>query len=137
MEITIYVVLIWISAILVGTLGLVIFLGSRTLSSRAFVYSTLWVTIWVASVGLFVASRDYHASLFFSRLTYYLGTVIAASFLYFFLTYPEDKKPSNLFSWSIIILEILFGYVFLFTNKIIFDLFSINAPHPWGWTFGS
>lgn len=136
MEITIYVALIWISAILVGTLDLVIFLGSRTLSSRAFVHSILWVTIWIFSVGLFVASTDYQTALFFSRLTYYLGTVIAASFLYFFITYPEDKKPIYLFSWSLIILEILFGYVFIFTNKIIFSLFPINAPHPWGWFFG-
>lgn len=100
MEITVYAVLIWLTAILIGSLDLVIFLGSKTVSSRAFAHCILWVTVWVACVGLFVAARDQETAVFFSRLTYYLGSVIAASFLYFFFTYPEDNKPRPIIIWS-------------------------------------
>ncbi|MBU6427183.1 HAMP domain-containing histidine kinase [Patescibacteria group bacterium] len=136
-EITIYGTLIWFTSILIGSLALVVFLGSKNLSSRAFAHSILWVTIWIFCVGLFVSSRDYQSALFYSRLTYFLGSTIATAFLYFFITYPEDKKPSTLFTWSLVILQIIFCYLFLFTDKIIYSEFPISAAHPWGWRFGS
>lgn len=136
MEINLYTCLIWLAAITIGSLGLVVFLGSRNLSSRAFSFCTLWVAIWITCVGLFVGTKDIKTAIFFSRLTYYLGSVIATSFLYFFLTYPDDKRPKKIFTLFLLALQIIYLYLFLFTDKIISGLFPINAPHPWGWHFG-
>ncbi|MCX6715767.1 MAG: ATP-binding protein [Candidatus Taylorbacteria bacterium] len=136
MEITVYAVLIWITAVLIGSLGVVVFLGSKNLSSRVFAHSVLWITIWIIGVGLFIANRDENMVLF-SRLTYFLGTTIATSFLYFFITYPEDKKPSSLLGWVLIISQYLLAYIFIFTDKIIYNTFPIkNVYHIWGWSFG-
>jgi membrane protein implicated in regulation of membrane protease activity len=136
MEISIYAGIIWFVGILIFSLSLVIFLGSKVLSSRAFAHSILWVAIWVICVGLFVTVKDPVTGLFFCRLTYYLGNVIAASFIYFFLTYPEDKRPNNLLVYSLVITELILGYLYLFTDNIIRDVFPIQGIHPWGWYFG-
>lgn len=137
MEITIYPIFIWFTAVLIGSLTLVIFLGSNTISSRSFSHSILWVTIWVISVGMFVGSKDYQTAIFFSRLTYYLGTIIAASFLYFFITYPEDKKPKKVLVLSLIILELFLGYIFISTDYIISGVFLLEHIPQLGWQFGN
>lgn len=136
MQITIYAVLIWLAAILIGSLNLVIFLGSNKLSSRAFAFSIFWVTAWVAAVGFFICIRDYHNAEYAARLTYYLGSTIAASFLYFFFTFPDNKKPSKYFSFCLVILQLIFAYVFLFTDSIINTPIYITSPSEWGWHFG-
>jgi hypothetical protein len=137
MEINIYTTLVWFSAILIGSLDLVIFLGSSNPSSRAFTHSIFWVTIWITCVGLFVAtSKDYQSAIFFSRMTYFLGSTIAASFLYFFLSYPEDRKISNWIKWSILTVQIIFAYLFLFTDTIVSKLFPISGNNFLGWGFG-
>lgn len=136
MEISYFSLLIWFTSILVASLCIVIYLGSQKLSSQAFAHSILWVAIWVACVGLFVAVQNSQEAIFFSRLTYYLGSVIAASFIYFFLTYPEDKKPKKILTWSLILLELVFAYLFLFTDKIITRTFPTNIPQFLGWKFG-
>lgn len=134
MEVTIYSTLIWITAVIIGSLGVVIYIGSKRLSSRAFAYSTFWVTIWIVFVGFFVASRDHDSALFYCRFTFYLGSVIASSFLYFFLTYPEDRKPSFFIPIGLTSLQIVLGYLFLFTDKLIKDVEYIGlSSNPWAW----
>jgi signal transduction histidine kinase len=85
---------------------------------------------------MFVASKDQGVAIIFSRLTYYLGTIIGASFLYFFITYPEDKKPKNILTILLIINEILLAYIFIFTNNIINGVFPLKNLDQLGWQFG-
>lgn len=136
MEASVYAELIWITAALMGSLGAVVFFGSRNLSSRAFARSVFLVAAWIASVGLFVAARDYSIAIFYSRTTFLLGCIIAINFFYFFLVYPEDIRPPKIVSVTLITFSIILIYPFLFTNKVISGLFQIQAVHPWGWEFG-
>jgi signal transduction histidine kinase len=94
------------------------------------------VTIWISCVGFFEAVRELHTALIFARLSYYLGSVISTTFLYFFLIFPDDSEPSTAARWTLIVLEIIFAYLFLFTNTVIYDVFPISNL-MWGWKFGN
>src|SRR3989344_3599700 len=136
MEISIFSILNWFTAILISSLALVIYLGSRTYSSRAFVHCLFWVAMWISFVGVFVKTKNLDNALFYSRLTYYLGSMIAASFLYFFFTYPEDTRPNKLLLWSLIILQLASAYIYLFTDLIISRLDEANFTNFHRWSFG-
>ena len=136
MEISIFSILNWFTAILISSLALVIYLGSRTYSSRAFVHCLFWVAMWISFVGVFVNTKNLDNALFYSRLTYYLGSMIAASFLYFFFTYPEDTRPNKLLLWSLIILQLASAYIYLFTDLIISRLDEANFTNFHRWSFG-
>lgn len=136
MEITIYSSIVWFAAIMIGSLDLVIFLGSNRHSSRAFAHSILWVTIWISVMGPFISSATPETGVFFSRMTYYLGSVIAATFFYFFLSYPDDIKQKHAIAWSLFAIEVFFAYIFLCTNLIIDSVYPNNAPQPWSWNYG-
>lgn len=137
MIITVHAILIWIVAILIGSLDLVIFMGSNNLSSRAFTHSILWVVVWVTTVGFFVTTISYEKALFFSRLTFFLGTIIASSFLYFFVTYPDDARPSKTLTLLLFVIEMGFLYESLFTNNIVSNLVNGEGWRLWDWEFGN
>jgi len=118
-----------------GGLGLVIFLGSRNLSSRAFAHSVLWVTLWMVGTGFLIAATEYETAIFFSRLTYFLGTTIASAFLCFLITYPEDKCPSRALTLTLTLGQYALAYVFLLTDWVIPDMFPLRS-RGWGWEFG-
>lgn len=136
MEITSQVTLIWLTAIFTASLGLVVFIGSKNLSSRAFAYSVFLDSIWIASVGFFISSISSAEALFMGRLTYFLGGCISAAFFYFFITYPEDKRPKAYVALLLILSQIVFGYLFFFTNLMIPEVFHTQNPNVWDWSFG-
>lgn len=136
-ELNIFSLFNFFAAILIGSLGLVIFLGSHTHSSRAFVHNMFWVAAWIAGVGLLTSTTNAETSLIYSRLTYYLGSTIAAGFFYFFLTYPENKSPNKLIPWLLLVLQILLCYVFIFTDKIIYNTEITSYPNVRVWEFGT
>ena len=84
-----------------------------------------------------MATKDSAIAIYFCRVTYYLGTVIAAAFFYFFLTYPEDKRPKKYLSTLLVVIELVLGYIFIFSNLIIYGVLRVQEPHPWVWQFGS
>jgi signal transduction histidine kinase len=136
MDISIYSILIWIVAIIIGSLDLVIYLGNRQPSSRAFFFSIFWVFTWITSLGFLVGSNEIAISSFLAKTNYFIGSMIATSFLYFFLIFPHDTKPRKNIVIGLFILELVFAYLFLFTDTIINNVFQIDSPARWGWHFG-
>jgi signal transduction histidine kinase len=135
MEIEIYSILIWISAIVIISLDLVIVLGSKNLSSRIFAVFTFVAALWATSFSLHMAILNTDMAVFFVNIDLELGILISIGFYYFSLIYPDDHLPKNnsrlIFCMTFIAL--LF-YVFLFhTNFLIFGAYRIDGPTHWAW----
>ena len=137
MQIRIYVTLVWFTAILIGGLGLVVYLGGQKLSSKKFAQSLFFVTIWATIVGGFSASNTESTALIFCRLSYLFGIFSSATFLLFALTYPYDKKPAYHISNIVIFICIVFSYLLIYSDLVISDVFKIASSHPWGWHFNT
>ena len=131
-----YVISSWLTAILIASLCLVISIGSRKYSSRAFVFSLFWVTLWTIGTGFLISAPNYAISIFLNKFSYVLSSTVATSFLYFFLTYPDDKKPKLHITVSLVIIQIIIGYIILSTNLIVGGAFPLSSPAGWGWNFG-
>ena len=52
MEISIYSIADWVTAVIIGSLAIAIFLGSDRRSSKTFAFSIFWVMMWYFTVGL-------------------------------------------------------------------------------------
>jgi hypothetical protein len=128
--------IIWFSAILIGSLDIVIFIGSSKSSSRAFAYSILWVILWMICVSLYISASDTVTALILIKASYFTGSIISTSFFFFFNIYPENKKPTKLFSVTIVLIEAVLGYLILFSDKIISSTYKIGVPNNWGIVFG-
>lgn len=139
MEITIYVIMIWVTAVFIGSLAAVIYFGGDRPSSKAFAFSIFLVTIWTIVIGLFFSTHDFYQAAFYNRMTYLIGTAISVSFLYFILIFPEDLYPRKILLWAIVISEGIFCYLYFFTNTMIARLLptSLNLSYGWWvWQFG-
>jgi hypothetical protein len=136
MEISYYSIPIWITALLIGSIAISIYLGTEKKSSKSFAIGAGYIAFWVISVGFFISSSEYETAVILARLTYLLAIVVSIYFLRFFYTFPEDTAPPK---WMLIFqisLSILFTYLFLFTDTIITDPFPLNSAPGWGWHFG-
>ena len=136
MDVTIYALLIWITAILIASLDLVIFIGSKNLSSRVFGILILITAIWVASQGFLVSTPNSSIADWLIRFQSALGIIIAIGFYHFSTIYPNDKKP-NL--WEIrlsLLLIVVFIYLFHFTSYLNTGVYEIGGNGRWAWTFG-
>ncbi len=136
MEVGIHSILIWVVAIIIASLGLVIYVGSKEYSSRVFVVCVVFVTMWITGVGLLLSVNDHQFALFIARANYYLGNLIAISFLYFFLVFPDNTKTSYRIRLLLLISQIILLYVFIFTDKIIENVEHVNYTAHWIWTYG-
>jgi signal transduction histidine kinase len=136
MEISLHVTIIWLTAILIFSLGLVIYLGSNKLSSRAFAYCMFFVTLWMTAVGLNYAAHQFILLEISSRVSYFLGSTVAASFLYFFFAFPEDNRPKKILTLGLIIQQAIFFYLFLFTDTIIYNPTFAASQTSLSWQFG-
>ena len=136
-NISIYSKFIWLIAFVALGLALLTFLTTKRLSSRAFSISLFFACIWMVGVGLLISTKNIGLADFLSRFNYFEGTLIAASFLYFFLVFPNDKKPNNNMVRALILLELLFFYLYFFTNSLIYGSSIFNSPSVWKWNFGN
>lgn len=136
-ELDIYPILVWLTAILIGSIDIVVFFGSSRRSSRSFALSIMWVTLWIAASGVFISAISYELASAALRIMYFLGISISIWFLYFFLSYPDDRKLPALFIYILIILQLIFLILIFYTNTIVFDPFRIESPTRWGWHFGN
>lgn len=136
MELNIYSNIVLFVAIVIGSLDLVIILGSKLLASRAFGFCIFWVTIWIASVGFIVASVDPLYGLLWGRLSYCFGSIISAGFFYFSLTFPDNTKPPPLIKWVLIALHLLLFYFYIFTDFFIYNAVRNGSPSVWSWSVG-
>lgn len=136
MEITIYTIIIWITAILIISLDTVIIIGSKNLSSRVFALLSFLTGIWVISQGFFISTTSSDVANLLIRLQYTLGITIALGFYHFSTIYPYDNKPTNksLLISSLIIL--LFASLVFSTDLFISGTYNIDGTGRWAWKFG-
>ncbi len=136
MTIDIYTILTWLAVAIVSSLGIVIYLGSNKLSTRAFVIMLITTVIWGIDVSLVRSvAGDSLITEFFMRSTYFVGGVISACFLYFCLTFPEDKRVSWRVTAGLIIVELAFIPLY-YSNLIVYGHFYIGGVQMWFWHFG-
>jgi len=131
-----YSILIWVVAVLIASLDVIIFFGSKSLFSRVFVLSTFLTALWSAAQGFFIAANLAASALFIVKLQHFLGIVISLGFLYFSLTYPDDKKPDRKLIPLFAGIGCLFFFLYFFTNTLIADVFPFDGIQRWGWEFG-
>ena len=136
MDISIYAIVIWVTAIFIVSLDIVIIIGSRNLSSRVFAFFSFLTAIWVISEGFFISSLDYEIANLLIRFQYVLGISIANGFLFFSYIYPYDRKPSKIHIITSSIFILSFVYVYFFTNLIISSVYMIGGASNWAWNFG-
>jgi signal transduction histidine kinase len=136
MEITTYSILIWITSVIVGSLGLVIALGSDRRSSRTFAFNVGLIVIWSISVGILPSLNNTTTENSVLRFTFYMGSLIATAFFYFCITFPEDVRPSNKLFFSLVILEICLIPIYCTPGLIIDSTFRISSMWGWGQTYG-
>ncbi|MFH1188320.1 MAG: hypothetical protein V1652_00555, partial [bacterium] len=128
--------LVWLTAIILASLGIVVLFGNRSLMSRAFANFLLWGSLWLASHGLFHSANEIAAQNLI-KSNYFFGGALAAAFFYFALVFPEGKKPKWWVIPLLIASQILLGGLYLFTNTIVYGAISIQSLGHWGWYFGS
>jgi signal transduction histidine kinase len=137
MQISSYTIYIWLTAILIGSLGLVIFIGSKKLSSRAFAFNISLIVLWSISTGLMQVFIDPAVENVVAKLCYYLGGTIAASFFYFCKTFPEDQKPPKKILYLLLFMELIFfPPIYFGSGLIIGNSFTISGIWGWGQIYG-
>ncbi|MFH1188290.1 MAG: histidine kinase N-terminal 7TM domain-containing protein, partial [bacterium] len=128
-------ILIWLIALVNGSLGLVVLFGNKNRVSRAFFNLLVWVSVWLIAQGLFYAA-NFEFAQYVSKSLYYWGGVLAAAFFYFVLVFPEGEKQKKWIIWSLILSQIFLAILYIFTNSIVYGAFSVAGLSRWGWHFG-
>jgi signal transduction histidine kinase len=136
MNINIYLLLIWLTAILIASLDLVIVIGSKNLASRCFALLSFITAIWVTSQGFLIYTNSYVFADFLIRFQYVIGISIAMGFYLFSTIYPDDKKPNTKSIIYTIIVISIFTYLYLFTSYMNTGVIEIGGKGHWAWTFG-
>ena len=136
MEITTHSIIIWITAVIIGSLSLVIFMGSKRLSSRAFAFSIFWVMVWSLVVGLIPTATTAQVGSLYLKLSFLLGEITAACFFFLCLTFPEDIRPKKITIILLVISQLTIIFCLLKTNLIIRPAFPIQTPLKWGQSYG-
>jgi len=137
MNITVYTLLIWATAIIIVSLDLVIFIGSRNLSSKIFVFLTFVTAIWVASQGFLVSTFSDQFADWSIRFQYVLGLIISSGFFHFSVIYPHDKRVRPSTSIAAVFLIIVSCFLYFYTDKMIAGVSLIGGPGRWAWHMGS
>jgi hypothetical protein len=91
-----YAISSFFAAMMVCGLALIIYVGSKNYSSKIFSYTIASIGVWALSIafGYSYAGTNMVLSDFCIRSSYFLGTLIAISFFYFSITFPENYEPS-------------------------------------------
>lgn len=138
MDFNVVTIITLIVAFVELSLTLVIFLGTKTYSSRIFVLLAVTHAIWGITLGIMheMITDVTMAEIFFS-ITFYEGLLISILFFYFSLVYPDDNKPPY---WILAVLFIFFvsQYPVYFTEGLIFTNTKLDPNHfGWMWSYGS
>ena len=98
-------------------LVVIIFLGSKTYSSRTFTVFALSHIIWGATLAILqgVVHDPQNAELLF-RITFLEGLAVSIIFFYFTLVYPDSTKPPY---WTLAVLLVFFAPIFVKTIERI------------------
>ncbi len=87
------------------------YVNNKRLSTKAFLQMLVVTIVWMISMGL--SSNNGTALDYLGRFQDFISGCIAALFLYFCLTFPEDKKVSRWIIWGLILVELMFIPLYL------------------------
>jgi hypothetical protein len=122
----IYSIFVIFLAAMVFSLSLNVFLKNKEHSSRAFAFTLSMIGLWVLSIALsnlfYGINNDLSA--LSVRYSYFFGTLISFSFLYFSLAYTDNEKPASFVRYSLLIGG-LAVFVFYFFKDIL-SLFAVS-----------
>ncbi|MFH1188849.1 MAG: hypothetical protein V1652_03330, partial [bacterium] len=138
MVINLYAIINLVAALITASLVIVLFFGSKGGSARVFAMGLFFFALWFFMMGVFFYTKDQSTAAFISKITYYLGTVIACFMFYLSLVFPEEKKPNKWIKIILITIEISILPVFLFTSLIIKGAFALppSSSALLGWELG-
>jgi hypothetical protein len=152
LQVTTYAASTFFVAVMVYSLAVVLFLGSKEHSPRAFSLPVAMLATWVLCAGFeyyFADTGNLEIAAIFVRLAHLFGTFIAITIFYFSLTYPNNYKPVPAIRWFFILsaffvtvlyfakdISALFGSSFVSEQTIIIDTY-VNPGNYLGWHFGN
>ena len=139
MDLHIITVITFFVALIELNLIIVIFLGTKTYSSRIFVLLVLTHVLWCVTFGVLHGMiTDASVAKLLFNITFYEGLAMSIFFFYFTLTYPDDNKPPY---WALAVLLIFFvsQYSIYFTEGLIMSSNITSDPNHfgWMWSYGS
>ncbi|MDE2040879.1 MAG: hypothetical protein KGI59_00615 [Patescibacteria group bacterium] len=136
MEITDIAAIIWISAVLNVALGAFVYSASKKRSSTYFLIAVLTHAVWVTIIGFYISVRSIDTATLLVRTAYFAGMLVAGTYSYFFLTYPDNKRTYTIFRVVYPIVIVIFGYLIFATDLVISRSYYIGGIAYWGWSSG-
>ena len=131
-------ILIFIVAAILFSVSLVIFLGSKEYSSRAFSLFSGLVALWITFRGIYHTIPPQYADMatLMIDLSFATGVVLASVFLYFCLVFPENKRPRNSVVFLLIAINILLLPVYFYKDLFLGESVYIGGIQQWKWEQG-
>ena len=138
MDLHIITIITFLVAFVELNLVVVIFLGSKTHSSRVFAILAIANAIWSITLGFlheFVTDISVAKILF--SITFYEGLFISIFFFYFTLTYTDKGKPPYRVL-AVLLVFFVSQYPIYFTEGLISANIQPALDHfGWMWSYGS
>ncbi len=131
-----HIILLWLTGVAIISFDIVVFLGSKKLSSKIFALFSVPVAIWSISYGFLLGSNFESIALILIRINHVLGMITTLGFVYFSIIYPTDKIPSKIVHKTLIIIGVIFLWLFIFSDLMIPSMYEISRPDRWGWNTG-
>jgi two-component system NtrC family sensor kinase len=86
------------------------------------------VGLWSFGLSMFYVSRSMEMSLFWGKFLYFIGSLVAATFLYFSLTISSDKKSISKYKGMLVFLpNIILLVLFTLTSFMLKEARMING----------
>jgi hypothetical protein len=130
-------ILIWLTALIIISLGFVVLWGNRSLVSKAFAGLMFWSSMWMISHGFFHAAASQQLASYLVKSNYFFGGVLATAFFFFTLVFPEGKRPKRNVSVLLVLSQLFLLGVYIFTDSIVYRAIFIGGYQHWGWYYGS
>ncbi|MES2953312.1 MAG: ATP-binding protein [Patescibacteria group bacterium] len=136
----------WFSALIFGLFAVLLHVGSKKPSTRAYSILAFTCSLWSLSQGTFywIATSSAFVGdtgellLFFNRLNHFAAASVGPLFYYFGVLFPEEVAPPRKQLYWLMGAEVVLAYLYLGTNTIIHDLFIVSVDRlQYGWHLGS
>ena len=111
----------WLTAVLVGAFAVIIYLGSKSPSTRMYAIVSFFVQLWAIGVGAYFFTEDPRWVLFWNQYNHFIAGLIAASYYLFSIYFPDDTPPQKETVNQLILLEAVLFYIYFFTDIGIRD----------------
>ncbi|MBI1975550.1 MAG: hypothetical protein HYS59_00935 [Candidatus Vogelbacteria bacterium] len=134
-ELSIYSILVWVAALVVGAFGALILTSSMRASSRIYAASTIAVSLWGVGLGFYYFFSDPALVTLLNRINHSFGNLIAISFFYFAYVVARGRMPRRIAMLVIAIAEMGLIATYLFSDAVIGPAF-VNGILDRGWELG-